>query len=155
MVTSENKKNVENFENLPDGRPHLPDGDGQPNEPLPVVLIVDDDADNRAMLKILLEMWKSKVIEAADGSEAIKLSETIHPDLILMDVRMPDLSGFEVTQHLRQSAKTAGIPIIFLSGCAEENYKKQASAVGGNEYLVKPIDFQELETTLVKYLFQG
>jgi CheY-like chemotaxis protein len=154
MVSSSHNRNVETLKNSPDGD-RLQDGDGQTDEKLPTVLVVDDNDDSREILKILLEMWNFKVVEAANGDEAIKRAENVFPDVILMDVRMPDLSGFEVTRHLRQSAKTADVPIIFLSGCAEENYKKQASAVGGNEYLVKPIDFQELEATLGKYLFQS
>ena len=128
------------------------DGDGQHSEPPPIVLIADDDEDSRLMLKTLLEIWKYRVIEAKNGIEAINIAEQTRPDLILIDVKMPDLNGFNVTYHLRQSVKTESIPIIFLSGCAEATYKQQASAVGGNEYLTKPLDFQELEFTLGKYI---
>ncbi|MGC2238522.1 MAG: response regulator [Pyrinomonadaceae bacterium] len=127
-------------------------GYGQSNEPIPVVLIVDDDDDSRLMLKIILEIWKYQVIEATDGIEALNIAENSCPDLILMDVRMPRLDGFGVTCQIRQSTKIESVPIIFLSGCAEASYKQEASAVGGNEYLVKPLDFEELEITLGKYI---
>ena len=84
--------------------------------------------------------------------QPINLAENICPDLILLDVKIPDLDGFRVTEKIRQSAKIGSIPIIFLSGYAEAIYKQQASAVGGNEYLVKPLDFQELENTLGRYI---
>lgn len=128
------------------------DGQGKQNELSPVVLIVDDDDDSRLMLKILLEMWNYRVIEAKDASEAINITENNCLDLILLDVKMPDLDGFDVTQKIRLSAKTESVPIVFLSGCAEAVYKQRATAVGANEYLVKPLDFRELETTLGKYI---
>lgn len=144
MVETLNSKNTKTLETS--------DNCGKQNEPAPIVLIVDDDDDNRSMLKILLEMWKYRVIEAKDGSEALAIAENARPDLILMDVKMPDLDGFGVTEKIRQSEKIENVPVIFISGCAEANYKQMASAVGGNEYLVKPIDFQELEITLGKYI---
>lgn len=134
--------------------PESADGGGQGNKPSPVVLIVDDNDDSRLMLKFLLETWKYHVVEAADGSEALTIAEKTCPDLILMDVKMPNLDGFGVTQKIRQTAKIESVPIVFLSACAEPNYKQKASAVGGNEYLVKPLNFEELEITLGKYVLK-
>lgn len=128
------------------------DGHGRDSETNPTVLIVDDDDDSRLMLRTLLEIWKYRVVEAADGGEAISVAVDSHPDLILMDVKLPDLDGFVVTQKIRQSAKIESVPIIFLSGCAETIYRQKASAVGGSEYLVKPLNFEELEHTLGKYI---
>lgn len=118
----------------------------------PIVLIVEDDEDNRAMLKFLLESWNYCVIEAENGTEAIRIAEENCPDLILLDVKMPVLDGFEVTRRIRESAKLNGVPVIFLSGCAEAKYQSAASAVGGNEYLVKPLDVEKLQITLGKYI---
>jgi len=143
MVNAQNNRNLNALETS---------GRGQSNEPIPVVLIVDDDDDSRLMLKLLLETWKYRVIEAKDGIEALNIVENSCPDLILMDVRMPRLDGFGVTFQIRQSTKIESVPIIFLSGCAEASYKQTASAVGGNEYLVKPLDFEELEITVGKYV---
>jgi CheY-like chemotaxis protein len=143
MVNAQNNGNLNALETS---------GHGQSDEPIPVVLIVDDDDDSRLMLKLLLETWKYRVIEAKDGIEAINIAENSCPDLILMDVRMPRLDGFGVTFRIRQSTKIESVPIIFLSGCAEASYRQTASAVGGNEYLVKPLDFEELETTVGKYI---
>ena len=122
------------------------------NDQMPAVLIVEDDEDSRQMLKILLEIWKYRVLEAKDGLEAVSVAESARPDLILMDVKLPKFDGFETTRRLRQSEIIDGVPIIFLSGCAEEIYRRAADAVGGNEYLVKPLDFQLLEITLNKYI---
>ena len=144
MVNTLNNGNIKTLAAL--------DGRGKRDEPPPTVLIVDDDDDSRLMLKTLLEMWKYKVVEAADGGEAISVAETSSPDLIVMDVKLPDLDGFDVTQKIRQSAKIESVPIVFLSGCAETIYKQKATAVGGSEYLVKPLNFEELEHTLGKYI---
>ena len=143
MVNAQNNRNSKTLETP---------GHGQSNEPIPVILIVDDDSDSRLMLKLLLETWKYQVIEAKDGIEALNIAENSCPDLILMDVRMPRLDGFGVTCQIRQSAKIESVPIIFLSGCAEASYRQTASAIGGNEYLVKPLDFEELEITLGRYI---
>ncbi len=121
-------------------------------KPIPVILIVEDDEDSRLMLKILLEMWKYRVIEAADGLEAIRVAEEIRPDLILMDAKLPHLDGFETTRRIRESESVSRIPIIFLSACAEETYRRAARTVGADDYLVKPLDFELLENTLENYV---
>ncbi len=128
------------------------DGRGRDCEKFPIILIVDDDEDNRSMLKLLLEIWKYRVIEAANGLEAITIAENTRPDLILMDVKLPLLDGFSATVELRHSEKIENVPVIFLSACAEAIYKQKASDAGGNEYLTKPLDFEELEKTLGKYI---
>ena len=144
MVDSFNNKNI--------NPPEISDDYKPPNNLIPIILIVDDDEDSRSMLRTLLELWKYLVIEAADGVEAVKIAEKTCPDLILMDVKLPRLDGFATTHLIRQSAKTANVPIVFLSGCSETTYKKKAAAVGGNEYLTKPINFDELEIILGKYI---
>ncbi len=69
-----------------------------------------------------------------------------------MDVKLPRLDGFDETRRIRQSEQTGGIPIVFLSGCAEASYRRAAIEVGGNDYLVKPLDFDKLQNTLGKYI---
>ena len=124
----------------------------QMNDFVPVILIVEDDEDNRAMLKILLEIWDYRVIEAVNGVEAVSIAEKIRPNLILMDVRLPHLDGFSATQRIRESSEIGSVPVLILSGCAEASYRKAASVAGGNEYLVKPLDFEELRNAIGKYI---
>ena len=133
-------------------RKFLLDDGGRKNETLPVILIVDDHEDSRSMLKTLLEMWKYRVVEAIDGNEALIVAEQTHPDLILMDVKMGKMDGFEVTRNIRRSTTIKTVPIVFLSGCAENASKEKAFAAGGSDYLVKPLDFDELERALAKYI---
>lgn len=123
-----------------------------PDDPIPVILIVDDSDDSREMLKTLLEMWNYRVIEATDGIEAIKIAKKNRLYLILMDVKLPKIDGFEAARQIRETEKIENVPIIFLSGCAEAVYQQQGQACGGNEYLTKPLDFEKLERILDKYI---
>ena len=118
----------------------------------PTVLIVEDDEDNRLMLKIMLEMWNYRVLEAENGEEAVDSARVNQPDLILMDLKMQLLSGLEATRQIRRSAEIADVPIIFVSGCAEASHRNAALDAGGNEYLVKPIVFEHLEKVVAKYI---
>lgn len=118
----------------------------------PTVLIVEDDEDNRLMLKIMLEMWKYRVLEAENGEQAVESARAHRPDLILMDLKMQLLSGLEATRQIRRSAEIGGVPIVFVSGCAEPGFRRAALDAGGNEYLVKPIIFENLQTVLAEYI---
>ena len=117
---------------------------------MPTILIVEDDEDNRLLLKMLLESWNYCVIEAEDGIEALKSAEKASPDLILMDVRIPLLDGLEAARQIRQSATICRIPIIFISGCAEPKYRAAARAIGANAYLTKPFDFDQLQSVIAE-----
>lgn len=119
---------------------------------MPTVLIAEDDADNRELLKVMLEIWNFRVIVATDGREALQLAEKVRPDLILMDVKMPLLDGIETTRRIRDSAFISETPIIFLSGCAEPKYRNAATEVGANAYLVKPLDFDKLQTVITEQI---
>lgn len=121
---------------------------------MPLILIVEDNEDNRQMLKVLLETWSCAVLEAADGTEALSIAEKSRPDLILMDAQLPDVDGFETTRRIRQSATVGDVPIVFVSGCAEADYRRRASDAGANEYLVKPLVFEQLGSALEKYVSQ-
>ena len=118
----------------------------------PAILIVENDEDSRLMLKLLLELWKFRVFEARDGIEALKIAEEKCPDLVLMDVKLPRLDGFETVQQIRRSAKIGSVPVVFISGCVEAVYRQKAIAVGGNGYLTKPLDFENLRVMLGKYI---
>lgn len=118
------------------------------NNIMPTVLITEDDADNRELLRILLEMWNFRVIEAIDGEEALNLAKKARPDLILMDVKLPLLDGIETTRKIRDSAIISDTPIIFVTGCAEAKYRNAAAEVGATAYLVKPFDFDYLQEVI-------
>ncbi|MDQ3064384.1 MAG: response regulator [Acidobacteriota bacterium] len=113
---------------------------------------MEDDEDSRVMLKILSGTWDYQVIEAENGEAAVQIAEEFCPDLILMDIKLPHLDALDTTHRIRESRKVSGVPVVLLSGCAGANYRDAASVAGGNEYLVKPLDFEELQNILGKYL---
>jgi CheY-like chemotaxis protein len=118
----------------------------------PTILVVEDDADSRLMMKSLLEMKGYLTAEATNGIEAIAVAERERPHLILMDLQLPRLNGFDVTRHVRQHEALRAIPIIIISGYDPLHHRPLALAAGCDEYLCKPIDFDLLEQTLSRLL---
>lgn len=104
------------------------------------------------MLRTMLELWNYRVIEAQNGAEAISLAQSESPNLILMDLGIPIVDGMEATRRIREFAPTSKMPVVFISGYADAQFRLAALASGGNEYLVKPLDFQALEMILSKYI---
>jgi len=118
----------------------------------PLILVVEDDADTRLMLKYLLEIWNYRVIEAVTGEEALDKATSRNPDLILMDYMLPDIDGLTTTERMRELPILAKTPIIFVSAYSEEKVRASVLAAGANDYLIKPINFGELEIALEKHL---
>lgn len=122
--------------------------------PQPLVLVVEDHEDTRFMLRTVLEMRSLNVVEARNGEEAIDTAERTRPDLVLMDSGLPRLDGISATRRLRQLASLGGVPIVFLSGHAGADFQRLALAAGCNEYLVKPVEIDQLDRILDQYIFQ-
>ena len=113
------------------------------NEPL-LVLVADDDPDIRQLVRLRLERSGYAVISAGDGSEALALAIDRHPDLAILDVSMPQLSGLEVARALR--ARYAELPVILLTARAAETDVHEGAAAGADRYITKPFSPQELES---------
>ena len=118
----------------------------------PTIMVVEDDADSRFMMRTLLEMKGYRVIEADSGEAAITTAENEQPGLILMDLQLPRLNGFAVTRHVRQHTLLRAIPIIIISGHEPVQHRRLALAAGCNEFLHKPIDFGLLEEVIGRLL---
>ncbi len=118
----------------------------------PTIMVVEDDADSRLMMKTLLEMKGYRVVEARDGQEAIEVSERERPGMIITDWQLPRLNGFALAHRLREHPEFSDVPIVILSGHDPVQYRAEALAAGCNEYLGKPIDFDLLEKTLSRLL---
>jgi DNA-binding response OmpR family regulator len=125
---------------------------GQEARGVPLVLVVEDHDDTRFMLRYLMEMRGRRVIEAADGEEAVHLAETMHPDLILMDTHLPRLDGLSAMRRMRDLAALRNVPILFLSGHAQPQIRALALATGGDDYLTKPFNLGELELAVERHL---
>ncbi len=109
-----------------------------------VILVVDDDPSLRRMVRTSLDRAGHQVIEAAGGREAIDTLEQEKVDLILLDVTMPDVDGIEVCTEIRRTRGSLELPIIFLTGSDDRNTRLWCKAVGGDEFLGKPLDEAEL-----------
>ncbi|MCP4357316.1 MAG: response regulator [Chloroflexi bacterium] len=108
------------------------------------ILIIDDDLDLLQMMGIILEKAGFKVDKADDGNVGIRLAEQVNPDLIILDVMMPRMSGLDVCRQLRAKQETHQIPIIMLSALGEVADKVSGFAMGADDYISKPVDSQEL-----------
>lgn len=121
-----------------------------------LILIVDDDESLRKMLKVRLSFTQYKVETAGSGEEAFESINKNKPDLILLDIAMPDMDGYEVCKILKDSSETREIPIMFLTaiGGNIEN-KLQSLMVGGVDYIQKPFDGADLIKRIEKILDGG
>lgn len=108
------------------------------------ILIVDDAMSNVLLLKVLLTNEKFAIATASNGRQALEQVEKENPDLVLLDVMMPDMSGFEVAQHLKSNPNTADIPIIFLTALNSTADIVKGFQVGANDFISKPFNKEEL-----------
>jgi CheY-like chemotaxis protein len=104
----------------------------------PLVLLVDDFEDNRAMYAEFLRYSGFDVVEASNGAEAIEKATSMLPDIIVMDLSLPVLDGWEATRRLRQVPSTHDIPILALTGHALDEHSQGARDAGCNGFLAKP-----------------
>ncbi len=108
------------------------------------VLVVDDDADIRVFLKINFESWGFEVVTAEDGAEAAASAADIDADLILLDMNMPSVSGFEAARQIRATEKHSKTPIIAVTAHTSTGDRDEAYQAGCNAIVTKPIDPQKL-----------
>jgi chemosensory pili system protein ChpA (sensor histidine kinase/response regulator) len=119
------------------------------------VLVVDDDDAVRTLCSVNLELKGLSVLEAADGLDALALVRGELPDLVITDVSMPRLDGFELAAALRADERTSGIPLVFLSGETTLAHRTRADALGALAYLTKPFDPYAVATFVADTLFGG
>jgi diguanylate cyclase (GGDEF)-like protein len=118
--------------------------DSQPDNQLTSILIVDDTPDNLYLLSAMLTEQGYNIRCVINGSAAIMVAIADPPDLILLDIRMPQMSGYDVCKQLKSSERTRDIPVIFLSALNEVFDKIQAFEVGGLDYITKPFEIREV-----------
>jgi CheY-like chemotaxis protein len=122
---------------------------------MPKILVVDDDEMNRDMLSRRLLRKGYEVVLAVHGAEAIEKARSDRPALILMDLSMPVLDGYEATRRLKGDAATAGIPIIGLSAHAMVGDREKALAAGCDDYDTKPVELPRLLGKVEAFLPPG
>ncbi|MFC1997120.1 response regulator [Chloroflexota bacterium] len=110
----------------------------------PVILIVEDDLDVAEMLDAYFRVQQYDVFIANWGEDGVKTCKTKRPDLVILDIRLPDIDGYEVAQRLRENRHTKHIPIIFLTEKRGRSERLQGLELGADDYITKPFDIQEL-----------
>ena len=116
------------------------------------VMVVEDFEDNRFMMRRLLEMSGYRVLEAINGEEAVEVARRERPSLILMDLSLPLLDGLAATRRIRQVEELRQVPIVAVSAHDTADFHADALAAGCNDYVTKPIDFDQLEALLSRLL---
>lgn len=108
------------------------------------ILIADDEPSLRLLVKASLAVRKYTIVEATNGQDALNLAKQINPDLVLLDVMMPFMTGFQVCDAMRKDPKTAKVPVIILTAKGGQDDKDMAISVGANHFLTKPFRPPEL-----------
>ena len=115
-------------------------------------LVVEDFEDSRFMMRKLLEMAGFSVVEASDGEQAVALAVQTRPAMILMDLSLPKLDGLAATRQIRRHKAVGQIPIVAVSAHDSPESRSEALEAGCNEYVTKPIDFDQFDELLRRLL---
>ncbi len=125
----------------------------KPGESRPTILLIEDTTEVVMMLVDYLEMSGFNMVTAQDGVDGLTQAKLSHPDLILMDIQMPRMDGFETTKRLRSDPEFMDTPIIALTALAMPNDRERCLEVGMNEYMSKPVNLKSLVKTIKSYLY--
>lgn len=108
------------------------------------ILVVEDERDIRDLIAFTLRYAGFEVVVANNGAEALEKTQQEQPDLVILDVRMPKMTGYEVCRRLKADSATNAIPIVFLSAKGQEREIREGYDAGGDDYIVKPIEVDKL-----------
>jgi CheY-like chemotaxis protein len=125
---------------------------GQPNEPQFLILVVDDAADNLAMISLALQQQGYKVVTAANGEDAVTVASQTQPNLILMDINLPELDGLGATRRIRENEALREVPVVVVTAFGTEGFQRAAYDVGASGYLTKPIDLDRMNLLIARLL---
>ena len=119
------------------------------------ILVVDDNQDSRELVLKILKRKGHQLIEAVDGEDALEKVAAEQPDLILMDISLPKIDGYEVTRRLKQNKKFASIPVIALTAHAMKGDKEKSLASGCDDYISKPINVRDFYDRIKVFLMDS
>lgn len=117
-----------------------------------LVLYLEDTDDQRDLVQMMLELHDIKVEVASDGEEGLAMLEKLSPDLVIVDLGMPRINGFEVIQHMKRNPATRHIPIVVLSAWTAAKHMQHAREVGADDFICKPFELETLVQTVLRYL---
>jgi len=114
------------------------------------ILIIEDEAGIRANLERFLRLEGYEPLQAVDGKQGLDTARAERPDLVLCDIRMPELNGFQVLAALRADPATAGMPFIFITASAERDSREFGLDLGAHDYVAKPFDLAHLRDLIAR-----
>ncbi len=126
--------------------------DNIPKKYVKKILIVDDEAELRATLRQWLEQAKYYILEAADGRQALNVIRNERPHLVLLDVKMPEMDGWEVLQAIRADDEMSSLPVIMLTAYGETDSLLESQRMHANDFFIKPFKLEELLIFIKRYL---
>ena len=121
---------------------------------VPIILVVEDEEDNLLFISQALIFWQYNFITATEGKAAFDLANKYEIDLVLLDLVLPDISGFDLANLYRQNQSTQKMPIVAISALARDQEREKAIRSGCNDYLVKPYFLEDLDRIIRQYLPQ-
>jgi two-component system cell cycle response regulator DivK len=119
------------------------------------ILVIEDIEDNRQIIRDLLTSFDYELIEATDGAEGVAMAQSQHPDLILMDIQLPVMDGYEATRQIRAITELAQIPIIAVTSYALSGDETKSREAGCDGYIAKPFSPRQLLAKIREFLPDG
>jgi len=116
------------------------------------ILYIEDNPENRMLVRRVLEVEGYQVIEADSGNTGLQKAETMAPDLVLMDINLPEIDGYELTHRLRQMPRLAGVPVVAMTANVMKGDREKTLAAGCDGYIQKPIDVDQLPLQIARFL---
>ncbi|KAA8983030.1 response regulator [Halospina sp. K52047b] len=134
---------------------HVETGETPREQRATQVMVVDDSVTVRKVTSRLLERHGMEVLLAKDGLDAVGQLQDRRPDIVLLDIEMPRMDGFEVASFIRHDSKLSDVPIIMITSRTGDKHRERAEAIGVNHYLGKPFQEQELLDTIMEHASVG
>jgi len=119
------------------------------------VLVVDDEPDIVRLVEISLKLCNYEVATAGNGKDALRMIKEAPPDLVLLDVMMPEMSGYEVCQAIRSNPATKALPVVMLTAKGQKGDAEKGLEVGADDYIIKPFDPYDLGEQVSRFLQKG
>jgi CheY-like chemotaxis protein len=129
--------------------------EGRQIEPKFLILVVDDSADNVAMISLDLQHQGYRVVTASNGEDAVTVATQMMPDLILMDINLPNLDGLGATRRIRENDGLRDVPVIAITAFSTEGFQRAAYDAGVSGYLTKPLDLDRMHQLIARLLSPG
>ncbi len=126
--------------------------EGQTITPKFLILVVDDSADNVAVISLDLQQQGYRVVTASDGEDAVAIAAQMLPNLILMDINLPTLDGLGATRRIRETDAMREVPIVAITAFGTEGFQRAAYDAGVSGYLTKPLDFDRMHQLIARLL---